>query len=266
MPIQPDGEAPYNSAPATIAIIERFRAGTLQTPVTLDVLRRAGTHESLVRRTLKALRLLELIDESGHPTEQFKVLAKVRPDEYKDAFAGYLRSVYKDVFTYTDPADGNLDAITNAFWGYKPPGQRDTMVRLFLGLCEYAGLIPEQKPKKYQPAPGVRKSKAATTATRPTQASAAKKPSSPSSNGSEAAGAGVPQQTPRSVGGDSRTLKLKSGDTLTITLSGPVLLLPKEDRTFVLQIIEKMEDYEDKIEASTSGSTPDGTEGSTPED
>lgn len=164
MPIQPDGEAPYNSAPATLAVIERFRAGTLQTPVTLDVLRRAGVHESLVRRTLKALRLLELIDENGHPTEQFKVLARVRPDEYIDAFAGHLRSVYKDVFTYTDPADGDTAAIRNAFWGYKPPGQRETMVRLFLGLCEHAGLIPEQK--RERPAPSPRKPKDATTATR----------------------------------------------------------------------------------------------------
>jgi Family of unknown function (DUF5343) len=246
VPIQPDGEAPYNSAPATIAIIERFRAGTLQTPVTIDVLRRAGTHESLVRRTIKALRLLELIDEDGHPTEQFKVLARIRPDEYKDAFAGYLRSVYKDVFTYADPADGNLDAITNAFWGYKPPGQRETMVRLFLGLCEYAEVIPEQKPKRERPAPSPRKSKAAAAPIRSTPAAAAK---TPSDNGSQAAAvADVPQQPPSAVGGDSRTLKLKSGDTLTITLSGPVLLLPKEDRAFVLQIIEKMEDYE--IEAS----------------
>jgi hypothetical protein len=164
VPIQSDGEAPYNSAPATIAVIERFRAGTLQTPVTLDVLRRAGIHESLVRRTIKALRLLELIDENGRPTEQFKVLAKVRPDEYKDAFAGYLRSVYQDVFTITDPANGNIGAIRNAFWGYKPPGQRETMVRLFLGLCAYAGLIPEQKQER--PAPSPRKPKDATTATR----------------------------------------------------------------------------------------------------
>jgi hypothetical protein len=164
VPIQPDGEAPYNSAPTTITVIERFRAGTLQTPVTLDVLRRAGVPESLVRRTLKALRLLELIDENGRPTEQFNVLRKVRPDEYKDAFAGYLRSVYKDVFTYTDPADGDTAAITNAFWGYKPLGQRETMVRLFLGLCEYAGLIPEQK--RERPTSGPRKPKDATTASR----------------------------------------------------------------------------------------------------
>jgi hypothetical protein len=155
VPIQPDGEAPYNSAPATVTVIERFRAGTMPTPVTLDVLRRVGIQESLIRRTLKALRLLELIDENGHPTEQFKVLAKVRPDQYKDAFASYLRSVYKDVFTIADPANGDMTALQNAFWGYKPRGQHETMVRLFLGLCEYAGLIPEQT--RDRPAPRPRK-------------------------------------------------------------------------------------------------------------
>lgn len=164
MPIQPDGEAPYNSAPATIAVIDRYRAGTLQTPVAIDVLRRAGIQESLVHRTLKALRLLELIDEEGHPTEQFQVLARTRPDEYKDAFTGYLRSVYKDVFTYTDPSDNDIGAIRNAFWGYKPAGQRETMVRLFLGLCEYTGLIPPQKRERPAPTPG--KSKDTPTAPR----------------------------------------------------------------------------------------------------
>ena len=165
MPITPDGEAPYTSVPAAVTVIDRFRRGTLQTPVTQDVLRRAGVPDGLVRRTLKALRLLELIDDSGRPTDQFQMLAKVRPDEYKDAFAGYLRSVYKDVFTYTDPAQGDIDAIRNAFWGYKPQGQHDAMVRLFLGLCDYAGLIPEQQ-KKDRPAPSPRKSKDTSTATR----------------------------------------------------------------------------------------------------
>jgi hypothetical protein len=150
-----------------VTVIDRFRRGTLQTPITQDVLRRAGVHDGLVRRTLKALRLLELIDDSGRPTDQFQVLAKVRPDEYKDAFAGYLRSVYKDVFTYTDPTHGDIDTIRNAFWGYKPQGQHDAMVRLFLGLCEYAGLIPEQKQKRERPASRPGKSKAAAAATAP---------------------------------------------------------------------------------------------------
>jgi hypothetical protein len=66
--------------------------------------------------------------------------------------------------------------------------------------------------------------------------------------------------------GDSRSLKLRSGSTITLALSAPVLSLPREDRAFLLEIIEKMEDYEEKSEVSTSGSTPDGTEGSTPED
>jgi hypothetical protein len=45
-----------------------------------------------------------------------------------------------------------------------------------------------------------------------------------------------------------------------------VLSLPREDRTFLLGIIEKMEDYEERIEVGTSGSKPDSTFESTPED
>jgi hypothetical protein len=251
VPIQPDGEAPYNSAPATITVIDKFRAGTLQTPVTLDVLRRAGIHESLVRRTLKALRLLELLDENGHPTEQFQVLARTRPDEYKDAFAGYLRSVYKDVFTYADPADGDLDAITNAFWGYKPPGQRETMVRLFLGLCEYAGLIPEQKRERPAPSPRKGKGGTASTAKASTAKQAAVKSSAkPSSNGSGTAEAGVgatPQDT-KPVGGDTQTITLRSGGTVTLTVSVNLFKLSPSDREFVLKLIDEMGAYQQAAE------------------
>lgn len=251
MPIQPDGEAPYNSAPATITIIEKFRAGTLQTPVTLDVLRRAGIPESLVHRTIKALRTLELLDENGHPTEQFQVLARTRPDEYKDAFAGYLRSVYKDVFTYTDPADGDLDAITNAFWGYKPLGQRETMVRLFLGLCEYAGLIPEQK--RERPAPSPRKGKGGTAATAKSstaKSSAAKGTGQPSDNGSGTAGAdtGTASQNTKPAGGDSQTIILRSGGTVTLTVSVNLFQLSPSDREFVLKLIDEMSAYQQKAE------------------
>jgi hypothetical protein len=176
--IHPDGEAPYTSVPAAVMVIDRFRNGTLQTPITADVLRRAGVPEGLVRRTLKALRLLELIDDGGKPTEQFIQLAKARPEDYQQAFADYLRSVYRDVFTYTDPGSSDLAALRSAFWGYKPPGQRDTMVRLFLGLCEYAGLLPGQ-PKRERPAtssPSPRKGKDATTAARSSSQTRGSKP------------------------------------------------------------------------------------------
>jgi len=42
--------------------------------------------------------------------------------------------------------------------------------------------------------------------------------------------------------------------------------VPKEDRDFVVEIIEKMEDYENRIDVSMSGSKPDSTDGSKPED
>jgi hypothetical protein len=144
MPLQADGNAPYAPAPAVIDVVRRYRDRGLQTPFNADVLVRAGVADSLAPRTLQALRLLELIDDAGEPTEALEALAKApTDDEYRERLAALIRRVYAEVFSFVDPAEEGPDRIRGAFRSYTPRGQLDRMVRLFLGLCVHAGIIPE---------------------------------------------------------------------------------------------------------------------------
>lgn len=144
MPIHSDGPAPYTSAPALTSVIERYRNQGLQTPFTLDVLRRAGISDGLAPRTLQAFVLLGLIDDEGNPTEELLALRQAPEDEYKERFAEFLQSAYSDVFAYVDPAKDERSRVSDAFRSNTPFGQRERMASLFLALCAYAGIIDEK--------------------------------------------------------------------------------------------------------------------------
>ena len=148
MPIESEGTAPYAPAQTVIDLIEGYRNRGYATPFGSDVMRKAGIPESLINRTLQALRLLDLTDEKNEPTEQFRLLKQARGDEeYKARLSSWLSSTYADILRYADPRTDDIDKVTTAFWGCKPEGQRPRMVTLMLGLFAYAGII-EEGPKK----------------------------------------------------------------------------------------------------------------------
>jgi hypothetical protein len=140
MAVQANGPAPYAPPATVISLIQRYRNHGLATPFTVDVLMRAGVTESLAPRTLQALRILDLIDSAGEPTEQFLDLAQARSDEFRDRLAAVIRSAYSEVFAFADPSTDDVSRIEDAFRSYTPRGQRSRMVTLFLGLCEEAGI------------------------------------------------------------------------------------------------------------------------------
>jgi Family of unknown function (DUF5343) len=119
------------------------------------VLLRASVSESLVPRTLQALQLLDLIDDSGQPTLTFQKMRSVPEVEYKNTLAEWVKSVYEEVFMFVDPAIHDVTTVRDAFRSYTPHGQQDRMVSLFLALCVEAGLGPEGK--KSEPRPVSRK-------------------------------------------------------------------------------------------------------------
>ncbi len=142
MALEPNGPAPYAPIQSVVSVIDTFRNRGLGTPLTTDVLVRAGVPESLGRRTLQSLRLLELIDDEGNPTRQFQDLRQTRGgEEYKERLGEWLRDVYADVLQYTDPAVDPPERVAEAFRGFQPAGQRLRMAALMLGLFEMAGLV-----------------------------------------------------------------------------------------------------------------------------
>jgi hypothetical protein len=174
MPVTADRPAPYATSNAILDIIERHRDRGLPTPVTGEVLARAGIAETLVARTLQSLHTLDLIDaETGTPTQTFEGLRLAPEAEFKQRLADWLRGTYADIFAYFDPAkDDEVDA-RDAFRNYKPVGQQGRMVALFMSLCMAAGLIPEKSATASKTA-GRQRSAAPRAALRP--AAAARKP------------------------------------------------------------------------------------------
>ncbi len=155
MAVTDQNPAPYATSSGLLDVMSRYRNRGMQTPINAEVLGRAGISDSLISRTLQALVSLELITEDGMPTETFERL-RVAPDtEYKQHLQEWLRSVYADVFGYVDPLQDDEVKIRDAFRTYRPMGQQQRMVSLFIGLCDAAGLRPEasaeRKPKSAAP-------------------------------------------------------------------------------------------------------------------
>jgi len=129
-------------------VVQGFRKRDFPTPMTAEVLVRAGVPDSLAPRTLQALKLLDLVDAEGMPTEAFADLAKAPESEFPDRLATVLRSAYQEVFQFVEPREDGLEKVRDAFRVYKPRGQQDRMVTLFMGLSEVAGLVDETPTRK----------------------------------------------------------------------------------------------------------------------
>jgi hypothetical protein len=143
MPLVTGGSAGYAPPATVLAGIKAYRDRGLTTPITAEVLIRASIPETLAGRTLRSMESLDLIDKEGKPTPEFEVLKRVPTAEFKPKLEALVRSVYADVFQFTDPATDTPEKVTDAFRAYVPDGQRSRMVTLFLGLCEAAGIVPE---------------------------------------------------------------------------------------------------------------------------
>src|SRR5215218_5034170 len=140
MAVQTGKPGPYAPAPAVLSIVTRFRERGMPSPITLEVLSRAGVSESLAPRTLQALKILDLIDEDGTPTDTLEGLRSAPSAEFQARMQDFVRGAYPEVFRYVNPSVDDLEQIRDAFRPYKPHGQQFRMVSLFLGLLEAAGM------------------------------------------------------------------------------------------------------------------------------
>jgi hypothetical protein len=156
MAVTPDKPVPYAPASAILEVVDRFRNRGLQSPINAEVLGRIGISESLIPRTLQALRTLDLIDEDGKPTATLDGLRLATEADFKKNLEGWMKSAYAPVFSFVDPAKDGETRIRDAFRGYNPAAQQSRMVTLFTGLCAAAGLIAEKAvptPRNHAPRP-----------------------------------------------------------------------------------------------------------------
>ena len=149
MAVTLDQPAPYAPASAILELIDRHRSRGLPPIVDADVLLRAGISDSLVPRTLQALKVLDLLTDEGRPSEIFEGLRLAATAEYQQRLADWLNAAYADALAYVDPAIADEIAIRDAFRKYVPTGQQSRMVTLFMGLFTAAGVMaPRQKTAK----------------------------------------------------------------------------------------------------------------------
>lgn len=147
MAVTADKPAPYAPASAILDIIDRYRNKGLPTPVTAEVLGRAGISDSLIPRTLYSLQVLDLIGEDGRPTQMFDGIRRAPQAEYTMRLAEWLQAAYADALQFVDPATADETGIRDAFRSYNPIGQQPRMVTLFTGLFRAAGIGPEKAAK-----------------------------------------------------------------------------------------------------------------------
>lgn len=160
MPVTPDKPAPYTSPAPVIDLMERHRSRGLPSPVDHDVLARAGVSPSLIPRTYQSLVALDLLDEKGNLTETFEGIRKAPESEYKKRVLEWLNATYADVLSFVDPAVDDERKVRDQFRAYKPVGQQERMVTLFLKLFAYAGVATKQAaPSAPRPRPATLKAK-----------------------------------------------------------------------------------------------------------
>lgn len=145
MAVTTTSPGPYCPPSAVVEVINRFRNRGLASPITGEVLGRAGVSESLVPRTMQSLQILDLIDDKGVPTTTLEGLRRAPEPEFKTRMVEWLNGAYADVLQFIDPATATETEVRDAFRAYNPVGQQGRMVTLFLGLYAAAGVGAERQ-------------------------------------------------------------------------------------------------------------------------
>lgn len=190
---------------------------------------------------LHALRYLNLIDAEGVPTEKLNQLASAQEAEKQKILREILNSAYPFVFNSgIDLQRCTSKQIEEAFakTGASSETLRKTL-SFFLATAKQAGLSlsPHIKRARRPRGTGVRTRRAATGA------GGAAEPSPE---------ADPPAATPRQEEpqGTKKIIQLRRGGSLTLSLAVNILELKGEDRTFVFELIDKLEEYEQKTAES----------------
>lgn len=244
--IEPGGAAPYAPSSAIMRVITAKRRDKTLTRFGYEELSALGIRESLVARTLQALRILELVDDDGEATEVFEGLATHSRADFSSRLGALLRRVYAPVFNVIDPTRTTQDELAEAFKQFGPPSQRSRMVTLFIHLLREARMTPSAKPRALT-AEALVQLEASSEAQalispaeveQPTPFEVIRRRPRPSSGSFVmAAPSGNPSR---------HRLKLSSGGSVDIGLDVDLFSLSREDRDFVMDLVDRVTNYKPK--------------------
>jgi len=142
---------PYAPPENVTRILSRVRQSGIR-KLDTAYLGQLGMNEAMAPRSLRALQFLGFIDKTGAPLQTLADYYAATSDEAAcELFAAAIRSSYEVIFRAVNPASDGREKIEQAFRVMAPPGQRNRMVTLFLGLCRQAGL-PVLEPPSDRPA------------------------------------------------------------------------------------------------------------------
>lgn len=247
MAMKTNGSAAYGPSKTITGLIERFRGAGLPSVLTVESLQRVSVSESLAPRTLHSLKLLDLIDEAGKPTQQFEGLRRTPAAQFKAELIDLLKSVYADVFEVVEPANATYEQVQHAFRSFTPQGQRDRMVSLFLGLLEYAeysDTLPSVRSSG-----GTRSAGGGPILSRPKRNGTAASRVPPTRSEPEVTrpanthASGTPVTEQRDTNGDTYTVALASGGTVSVVVDVNLFDLTTSDRNFVIDLVDKLKGY-----------------------
>lgn len=139
---------PYAPAANVLSVIDRARRLNLPPAVDTDFLRLADVPEGSLGRVAFAMRFLGLTEANERPTEQLRAIARATDEEYRELFAGIVRSAYAADFQRVNPGEETQAKIVSAFQRYEPRSQTTRMVMLFLGLAKAAGIPVLEAPRE----------------------------------------------------------------------------------------------------------------------
>lgn len=183
------------------------------------------------------MRFLGLIDDKSVPLPALHQLAVTDEAARKVKLKEILQQTYGQLFALDLEKTTPSQLLENMRNVYQVSGDTaDKAMRFFLSAVEYVGISISPLFKTSKPS----SSGGGSTTTRRKTRKKSAKPETPV----------TPQPKPENpgsgAGGESRSVTLQSGGTLTISATVGWLSLSTEDRRFVFDLIDKLAEYEQK--------------------
>src|SRR4030081_533149 len=91
MPVTANKPAPYAPGGTILEVIDRRRNRGLPTPITAEVLGRAGIAPTLIPRVMQSLQGLDLIDADGQPTIALENIRLAPEADYKKVMGEWIK-------------------------------------------------------------------------------------------------------------------------------------------------------------------------------